>query len=227
MARSVRTWNLLLLAVQALAFVPHRSHLFVARRPSSRAFSSASSDIDFNVLRNKHVLVVGGSGRVGGSVVTQLLKHGAKVTVGGTRSSSYEDSKTRWLELFPSLDLTRLAFSTVDREKAESVMSVLNADTFDLVVHTAGPFQGKVATPNGVIAAAVSNGVPYVDVCDDYCTARATKTKYEKTARDSQVPCIISTGCWVRQKHPLLLSTKRAPSRTRLTTVTCLPFSFL
>ena len=199
MTRSFRLWNLLLLVVHSLAFLPCRRDVFVARQLSSRVFLTAASDIDFNVLRDKHVLVVGGNGRVGGSVVTQLLKHGAKVTVGGTRSTSFDDSKTRWLELFPSLDLTKLDFSTVDREKAESVKSVLSANNFDLVVHTAGPFQGKVATPNGVIDAAVSSGVPYVDVCDDYCTACAAKTKYQKKAQDSQVPCIISTGCWVRQ----------------------------
>jgi len=50
--------------------------------------------------------------------------------------------------------------------------------------------------PNGVIAACVSNSVAYIDVCDDYCTESATKAKYNAKAIESNVPCIISTGCW-------------------------------
>jgi len=65
-----------------------------------------------------------------------------------------------------------------------------------LVVHTAGPFQGKVLSPNGIIAACVENGVGYIDVCDDYCTATAAKTKYSAKAIENKVPCILSTGCW-------------------------------
>lgn len=38
-------------------------------------------------------------------------------------------------------------------------------DGMDLVVHTAGPFQGLV-TPL-VLDAALQKGVPYVDVCDE------------------------------------------------------------
>lgn len=161
------------------------------------AKDSVLSEIEFGVLSNKNVFVVGGSGRVGGSVVTQLLKRGAKVTVGGTRVESYEDSKRRWIELFPTIDITTIGFAKVDRESVTSVSSVLKSKDFDLVVHTAGPFQGKATTQNGVIDASVANGVPYVDVCDDYCTASAAKTKFLKKAQEAQVPCIISTGCWV------------------------------
>jgi saccharopine dehydrogenase-like NADP-dependent oxidoreductase len=155
------------------------------------------SEIGFDLLQNKNVLVVGGSGRVGGSVVTQLLKHGAHVTVGGTRIESYEDSKRRWMELFPLLDTTAIHFEIVDREVKKSVVAVLKSKEYDLVVHTAGPFQGKVMTPNGVIDAAIHSQVPYVDVCDDYCTASAAKAKYANLAQDLKVPCIVSTGCWV------------------------------
>lgn len=75
----------------------------------------------------------------------------------------------------------------------------------DLIVHTAGPFQGKVNSPNGVIKACVEHGVGYIDVCDDYCTARAAKAAYTDKATSinsngsssaSPVPCILSTGCW-------------------------------
>lgn len=51
----------------------------------------------------------------------------------------------------------------------------------------------KVNTPNGVLEACVNNRVPYIDVCDDYCTAMAAKTKYSQI---TESPCVISTGCW-------------------------------
>lgn len=176
--------------------------------PRSISLSASESnvpEIEFGLLKDKKVLVVGGSGRVGGSVVTQLLKHGALVTVGGTRRDSYEDSRHRRIKLFPFLDNAALNFEKVDREVTESVLSVLKSNQYDLVVHTAGPFQGKAKVPNGVIDAAVQSQVPYVDVCDDYCTASAAKTKYAKLAQDLQVPCVVSTGCWVSPTSSLRL----------------------
>ena len=156
--------------------------------------------ISLDNLANKNILVVGGSGRVGGSVVCQLVQNEACVTVGGTSLNSFSESQARWKTLFPSTpsdEFDDVAFVELDRESATRVKDLLERGDYDLVVHTAGPFQGKVATPNGVIEAAVEMGVKYVDVCDDYCTARAAKTKYEQLACENEVPCIISTGCWV------------------------------
>lgn len=176
--------------------------------PGSHLFSSSSDaivvgKISLDNLAGKQVLVVGGSGRVGGSVVCQLTKHNAKVTVGGTRSETFEESRSRWKHLFPekSGEFDAIPFATVDREDNISIAKILKEANridqgFDLVVHTAGPFQGKVKSPNGVIQACVENGVGYIDVCDDYCTASAAKSKYTEIAKESGVPCIISTGCW-------------------------------
>ncbi|CAJ1969224.1 unnamed protein product [Cylindrotheca closterium] len=158
--------------------------------------ASDSSRISFDAIQGKHVLVVGGSGRVGGSVVTQLLQRGAKVTVGGTNLNNLEASRARWSEMFESLDASSIGFSILDRENPDSVSKAIQEKSPDLVVHTAGPFQGKVGTINGVLEAAVNNKVPYVDVCDDYCTARAAKSKYSQIAESGDTPCIVSTGCW-------------------------------
>ena len=197
------------------AFLPSaRSQTY--HRAYSTVLSNSDADgseIGFDLLKNKNVLVVGGSGRVGGSVVTQLLKHGAYVTVGGTRIESYDDSRRRWADLFPLLDTTTICFEKIDREVTKSVVNVLKSKEYDLVVHTAGPFQGKVAIPNGVIDAAIQCQVPYVDVCDDYCTASAAKTKYAKLAQDLKVPCIVSTGCWVSLQS-FLCGTSVRPSST-------------
>jgi saccharopine dehydrogenase-like NADP-dependent oxidoreductase len=161
-------------------------------------FITRDDDISFDVLVDKNVLVVGGSGRVGGSVVTQLIKRGAVVTVGGTSFDSFMNSKQRWQALHANegYGLGDVDFARLDRESKESVSAALQKKPYDLVVHTAGPFQGKVKTPNGVIDGCISSKVPYVDVCDDYCTASAAKSRHMDKAREIGVPCIISTGCW-------------------------------
>ena len=165
--------------------------------PLILAFSTnkdvAPSKITFDALKDQKILVVGGSGRVGGSVVTQLTKRGSQVTVGGTSLENFAQAQQRWQQLFPeqASALGKIGFQSVDRERSESLSAIIS--DFDLVVHTAGPFQGKVLAPNGVLQACVEASVPYMDVCDDYCTASAAKTKY---ARQADVPCILSTGTW-------------------------------
>ncbi|MEM1009598.1 MAG: hypothetical protein AAGJ35_11400, partial [Myxococcota bacterium] len=124
-------------------------------------------------------------------VVTQLRKRGSRVTVGGTSDEGFESSRERWYKTFPEVSFDAVGFLKVDREVSQSLAESVGA--FDLVVHTAGPFQGKVKTPNGVLAACVDAGVPYIDVCDDYCTAMAAKSRYGQSVNS---PCIVSTGCW-------------------------------
>jgi hypothetical protein len=191
---------------------------FSSTRPTCRrsALCSANGDgdqseISFQAIQGKRVLVVGGSGRVGGSVVTQLVKRGAKVTVGATSEERYEKSKTRWQTIFDLPDMAvSVAFAPVHRERAETIVRELKNRSYDLVVHTAGPFQGKATAVNGVLDACVSSKVPYIDVCDDYYTGTAAKAKFSQKAQDAGVPCIISTGCWVsdtREGATVFLST--------------------
>ena len=184
--------------------IPMSSRISLSASSDNPASSSSpslySSSISVDSIEGKKVLVVGGSGRVGGSVVTQLVKRGAIVTVGGTSETNFVESQSRWPTLFPSFatELNAVSFEGLDRESVSSVQPVLERNGFDLVVHTAGPFQGKVGTPNGVLEACVETGTPYIDVCDDYCTAMAAKTKYSaKAIENNKAPCIVSTGCWV------------------------------
>jgi saccharopine dehydrogenase-like NADP-dependent oxidoreductase len=164
----------------------------------------------FESLRGKKVLVVGGSGRVGGSVVTQLIRHGAGlVVVGGTNPDRFQQAQQRWQRLFPHLtsSLADVSFVALNRDDTESVVSALQQhqqqqqlphscrSAFDLVVHTAGPFQGKVGQ-SAVLEACLTQNIAYVDVCDDYDTARAAKTRFDDMARSTNTPCLLSTGCW-------------------------------
>jgi len=194
-------------SVQQSPISPQRLRLNRALAASSSSqidnTSTSESNISLENLSSKRVLVVGGSGRVGGSVVCQLTKHNAIVVVGGKKLESFQQSQARWKELFPTFadNFDSIPFHSINREDATSIANILleaekSEQKIDLVVHTAGPFQGKVNSPNGVIQACVEHGVAYIDVCDDYCTARAAKAKYTQTALDANVPCILSTGCW-------------------------------
>lgn len=181
--------------------VTQRQILLNLRLNSNQASSNPSGASSLlESLYDKRILVVGGSGRVGGSVVKQLVKNQARVTVGGRNEERWNEAWSRYQQMWTAdvpLQDFNVGFSILDCRQADSVSRVLQQEKFDLVVHTAGPFQGKVDAPNGVLEACVTNRVPYVDVCDDYCTARAAKAKFSEKAQDAKVPCIISTGCWV------------------------------
>lgn len=199
MMRSNTFWRFLLCCAHAsvFAFVPTSYSLNkVQTALDVKQSSDGSTHISFDSLQGKNVLVVGGSGRVGGSVVCQLLLRGAKVSVGGTNIENFLESKARWSDLFTEIDTSKIDFVVLDRENSMSVDSILKERSLDLVVHTAGPFQGKATVQNGVINACVDNACPYIDVCDDYCTAMAAKSKYSQLAQQQEVPCIVSTGCW-------------------------------
>lgn len=112
------------------------------------------------------------------------------------------------IRLFPEMltEIEKVNFIPVNREDSSSVSKALLSSSdnnkksrFDLVVNTAGPFQGKVNVPNGILEACVNeeHPTPYIDVCDDYCTARAYKSQFHEQAVQNGVPCIVSTGCWV------------------------------
>jgi hypothetical protein len=47
-------------------------------------------------------------------------------------------------------------FCALNKEDSISIVAVLENGDYDLVVHTAGPFQGKVNVPNGVLEACVA-----------------------------------------------------------------------
>jgi len=93
---------------------------------------AAKQEISFDALDGKNVLVVGGSGRVGGSVVTQLLKRGSAVTVGGTSVDSFLAAQQRWHASFPNLPVDDVQFQALDREEEQSVASVLQRGSYDM-----------------------------------------------------------------------------------------------
>jgi len=130
-------------------------------------------------ISEKNILVVGGGGRVGGSVAKVLRANGGRVTIGGRSGYSGDD----------------FDYLVIDKDEEESV-SVLKDLSYDLVVNTAGPFQGKSTKVNILLGKCIDSRIPYIDVCDDFGTAKKAKSDFHQQAADANIPVILSTGCW-------------------------------
>ena len=168
-----------------------------------------------------NVLVVGGSGRVGGSTVRWLRKLSAErrgidsptisISVGGRRRESYE-AAMRMGVIPPSgvpfvpLDVDGDASALSDalrrwRDAPTATATATDDDNDDddddgtrLVVHTAGPFQGR-RVPT-LLSSCIDLGIPYVDVCDEWELAETSRVELHARAKDAGVPCIVSCGIW-------------------------------
>ncbi|KAL3769842.1 hypothetical protein ACHAW5_000714 [Stephanodiscus triporus] len=69
-----------------------------------------------------------------------------------------------------------------------------DGDDRHLVVHTAGPFQGR-RSPN-LLSSCIDMSIPYVDVCDEWELAESSKLEYHARAMEANVPCVVSAGIW-------------------------------
>ena len=63
-----------------------------------------------------------------------------------------------------------------------------------LVVHTAGPFQGR-RTPT-LLSSCLDLSIPYVDVCDEWELAEVSKLDLDQRAKELGIPAIVSCGIW-------------------------------
>ena len=151
-----------------------------------------------------NILVVGGSGRVGGSTVRWLETLSSrqslptKLTVGGRRRESFQAAIRN--NVIPS---TGVDFLPMDIDGDESVLkqtlvrwtqSASSDDNTCLVVHTAGPFQGRRSPV--LLSSCIDLGIPYCDVCDEWDLAEISKEQLHAKAVEKNVPTIISCGIW-------------------------------
>eukprot|EP01041_Mallomonas_annulata_P002012 gene2012-3910_t len=144
-------------------------------------------------LSNKipKILVLGGSGRVGGSAVRALYeRYGQKVdlTVIGRDIRNWISNSNRLgttdAALFIEMDMYANK-SSLENEIMKN----------DIIIHTAGPFQQL--RENFVLEYALKNGKKYLDVCDDIELSRICRSeKYQKIAKNTGASAVISTGIW-------------------------------
>ncbi|CAO2140799.1 unnamed protein product [Urochloa humidicola] len=149
-----------------------------AAAPSGSAQTNKSS-------RTARVLVLGATGRVGGSTATALskLRPDLNILVGGRNREKGESFAAKLGE--------RSEFVQVDTSNASTLEKALHG--VDLVVHTAGPFQRVEECT--VLQAAISTKTAYIDVCDDTDYSWRAKGFHEQ-AKAAGVPAITTAGIY-------------------------------
>ncbi|KDP22125.1 hypothetical protein JCGZ_25956 [Jatropha curcas] len=135
--------------------------------------------------RNAKVLVLGGTGRVGGSTAIALSKlcPDLRIVIGGRNR---EKGAAMVAKLGKNSDFVEVNIDNVD--SLEAALSDV-----DLVVHAAGPFQQ--AEKCSVLEAAIETKTAYVDVCDDTNYALRAKS-FKDRALAADIPAITTGGIY-------------------------------
>lgn len=151
----------------------------------------------FDTIHALNVLVVGGSGRVGGSTVRWLGKYSQRgipelkdlqLSVGCRTQDSFEKAQRNGV--IPSS--VKFCPINLDAQSDDAVLKSIQG--CDLVVHTAGPFQGRKDPI--LLRCCVKRNIPYVDVCDEYELAVTSKKELGEQAKASGVSAVICGGIW-------------------------------
>lgn len=149
-----------------------------------------------DLINATKILVLGGSGRVGGSSVRAFCK---AATVGGTDCSvavaGRSEGNWKTYQQIYSQDLAdaNVDFIPLDIYDTEGIREIF--PHFDLIVHTAGPFQGL--KQHTVLKTALELGKTYIDVCDDISLSRIARSEeYQRIAQRTGGKAVISTGIW-------------------------------
>lgn len=146
--------------------------------PSSEKVESIKSD-------NARVLILGATGRVGGSAARALVKSCPNVHLVLAGRNREKGAKIA-AELG-----TNTEFYQVSIDNMKALAAAL--DGVDLVVHAAGPFQREEKCT--VLEAAISSKTAYIDVCDDRSYSCLAKSLHEKAVA-ARVPAITTAGIY-------------------------------
>ncbi|KAL6605973.1 hypothetical protein ACP70R_041626 [Stipagrostis hirtigluma subsp. patula] len=168
------------MGIMARACMPIATLPVAAAAPSAAATPRDAAER--KSTRSGRVLVLGGTGRVGGSTATALskLRPDLNILIGGRNR---EKGKSLASKLGKQSE-----FVQVDIHDARMLEEALHG--VDLVVHAAGPFQREKCT---VLEAAISTKTSYVDVCDDTDYSWRAKGLHEQ-AKASGVAALTTAG---------------------------------
>ena len=122
---------------------------------------------------SKRVVLLGGSGRVGASTGASLAAAGGaqlQLSIAGRSESSYQVALQQWPQLAGA------SFQQCNIDNPASIRVAIRGA--DLVIHSAGPFQRRPDC--SVLEAAIAEGVPYLDVCDDLEYSQRAKSLHSK-----------------------------------------------
>ena len=159
-------------------------------------------DKSSSIQQRIRVMVLGGSGRVGGSAVRSLCERYGDtidICVGGRDKDNWHKTQKRLLIHAKNVnDSSNKALEKVEFVQMDLTDQLLMEEylpKYDLTIHTAGPFQGL--DKNIVLETCLKHGKKYLDVCDDISLSRITRSSYyQDLAKRSGGSAIISTGIW-------------------------------
>ncbi|KAK9079406.1 hypothetical protein SSX86_001077 [Deinandra increscens subsp. villosa] len=148
------------------------------------AAAAASAGLQTETL-NSRVLVLGGTGRVGGSTAIALskLSPDLRIIIAGR-------NREKGASMVATIG-KNAEFSEFDINDAKSLESALTG--VDLVVHAAGPFQQSENCR--VLEAAIRAKIAYLDVCDDTNYSLRAKS-FMNEALAAKVPAITTCGIY-------------------------------
>ncbi|XP_057790200.1 uncharacterized protein LOC131007076 [Salvia miltiorrhiza] len=164
-------------------------NLAIASTKAGGERKSSSTNIETVQLPEKvkssRILILGGTGRVGGSTAVALNKFcpHLRIVVGGRNREKGAATVTKLGD--------NSEFIEVDINDNLSLDKALKG--VDLVVHTAGPFQQSEKCT--VLEAAIQNKVAYLDVCDDSSYSQRAKS-YMNRALDANIPAVTTGGIY-------------------------------
>ncbi len=141
------------------------------------------------------VLVVGGSGRVGGSALRSLLQRSKKDESVNIQLTAAGRSVDKWNAYVKSYNIpTNVDFVAVDISRQSEQLDKV-VDDYDLIIHTAGPFQQL--RENVLLKTVARLGKKYIDVLDDVELSRICRgEEYQSMCKRSGASAVISTGIW-------------------------------
>jgi saccharopine dehydrogenase-like NADP-dependent oxidoreductase len=153
-----------------------------------------------SIQQRIRVMVLGGSGRVGGSAVRSLCERygdNIDIFVGGRDKDNWHKTQERLLINANNANcnkaLEKVEF--VQMDLTDHLLMEEYLPQYDLTIHTAGPFQGL--DKNIVLETCLKHGKKYLDVCDDISLSRITRSSYyQDLAKRNGASAIISTGIW-------------------------------
>ncbi|KAG8488738.1 hypothetical protein CXB51_016612 [Gossypium anomalum] len=161
------------------------------------------------------VLVLGGTGRVGGSTATALSKlcPDLRIVVGGR-------NREKGAAMVATLGKNS-EFAEVNINNKDSLEAALS--DVDLVVHAAGPFQQSQKCT--VLEAAIETQTAYLDVCDDTNYAFRAKS-FKDRAVDANIPAITTGGIYPGVSNVMAAELVRAARSESKTEPERLRFSY-
>lgn len=169
---------------------------------ASTSEGDGTDDGKMGINLNKRVVVVGGTGRVGGSTAIALSKlcSDLHITVAGR-------NREKGAAMVAMLGDTS-KFAEVDVNDISGLEATL-ADA-DLVIHAAGPFQR--AERCTVLEAAIRTKTAYLDVCDDTSYSRLAKS-FTNEAMEANIPAITTGGIYPGVSNVMAAELVRASER--------------